>query len=990
MRRVALLVLLAASAHADGLHVRPIGPFRGGRTKAAVGIPGRPGSFLIGVCNGGVWRTGDYGRTWQPIFDDQPTGSIGAIAIAPSRPDTIYVGSGEGLQRPDLSTGDGIYKSTDGGRSWTHLGLRDGQQIPQIAVDPRDPDRLYVAVLGHPFGPSQERGIFRSTDGGASFDRVLHVDPDTGGVDVVVDPTNPDTVYAALWESRQAPWEDGVFTGPGSGLYKSTDGGTTWRRLEAGLPGADAGLGRIGLGIAPSRPERLFATVEAKKGAGLYRSDDGGATWARTPADPRVVDHGSDFAEVKVDPRDADTVYTASVVLWKSTDGGASFTPLRGSPGGDDYHRIWIDPERPTTLLVAGDQGAIVTVDGGTTWSSWYNQPTAQMYHVATDAAWPYRVCGGQQESGSACIASRGGDGAIGVRDWHPVGIDEYAYAAPDPRDPDVVYGGRITRYDRRTGQAADVSPHPWPGGGYRTLRTQPVVFAPTDPRTLYFAANTLWRTRDGGRSWTEISPDLTRASWAVPPSVGKYAAEVKVTRRGVIYAVAPSYVDGATIWAGTDDGLIHVTRDGGRSWTDVTPPGLAPWAKVSIIDAGRFDAATAYAAINTLRLDDLRPHIYRTHDGGRSWTEIVAGLPDGAPVNVVREDPRRRGLLYAGTELALSYSPDDGASWRPLRLDAPATSIRDLVVKDDDLVVATHGRGFWIIDDIEPLRQLDRVAAPALLAPAPAWRARWNTNSDTPQPPDEPTAPNPPDGAILDYLLGADARAVTLEIFDGDRSVRRFSSDDPAEPVRDEGNVPRQWLRPPPRLPATAGLHRLVWDLHGPPPAALRFDASMAAVPGDTPREPRGPWVVPGRYRVVLTVDGQERSQTLTVRMDPRVTTPLAGLRAQLALSERLVAGLAKDRAALAELRALEAGAAPELAARLRELGGGEVPWWSRERPAPTLAAWNGRAARLYERLQQADVAPTPTQARAVDAALKELGELLGRWDALRAAARN
>ncbi|HLQ22188.1 MAG TPA: hypothetical protein VK132_03225 [Gemmatimonadales bacterium] len=699
------------------LRWRMIGPHRGGRTKAAAGIPDRPNVFYVGAVNGGVWKSEDYGRTWLPIFDDQPTGSVGAIAIAPSSPDVIYVGSGEGLQRPDLSTGDGIYKSTDGGKTWRHLGLREGRQIPQIVVDPGDPSRLFVAVLGSPYGPGPERGLFRSTDGGETFEKVLYRDEDTGAVDVVLDPKDPRTVYAVLWESRQAPWENGVFNGPGSGLYKSTDGGATWKPLTKGLPTfTDDGLGRIGITVAPSEPRRLYATVEAKRSGGLYRSDDAGESWARVNADPRVTERGSDFAEVKVHPSDPDTVFTASVVTWKSTDGGKTFTAFRGAPGGDDYHRIWINPRHPDVMLIASDQGAIVTVNGGRSWSSWYNQPTAQLYHVSTDNAFPYRVCGGQQESGSVCITSRSDDGEITFREWHPVAVEEYGYVAPDPLDPDIVYGGRLTRYDRRTDQAQNVAPRALRSASFRVLRTAPVVFSPTDPHTLYFASNTLWKTSDGGQTWTEISPDLTRATWEAPANVGKYRATeaAKVTRRGVIYTVAPSAVDGQRIWAGTDDGLIHMTSDGGRTWTDVTPPALRdrPWSKVSLIDASHFDPGTAYAAINTFRLDDLRPHIYRTRDGGRSWTEITAGLPGGGIVNTVREDPVRRGLLFAGTEQAVYVSFDDGASWQSLRLNMPATSIRDLVIKDDDLVVGTHGRSFWILDDITPLRQ---VAPPAL-----------------------------------------------------------------------------------------------------------------------------------------------------------------------------------------------------------------------------------------------------------------------------------
>jgi photosystem II stability/assembly factor-like uncharacterized protein len=940
------------------LRWRMIGPHRGGRTKAAAGIPDRPRVFYVGAVNGGVWKTEDYGRTWLPIFDDQPTGSVGAIAIAPSSPDVIYVGSGEGLQRPDLSTGDGIYKSTDGGRTWRHLGLREGRQIPQIVVDPRDPNRLFVAVLGSPYGPGPERGLFRSTDGGETFEKVLYRDEDTGAVDVVLDPKDPRTVYAVLWESRQAPWENGVFTGPGSGLYKSTDGGATWKPLTKGLPAfTDDGLGRIGITVAPSDPRRLYATVEAKRNGGLYRSDDAGESWARVNADPRVTERGSDFAEVKVHPRDPDTVFTASVVTWKSTDGGKTFTALRGAPGGDDYHRIWINPRHPDVMLIASDQGAIVTVNGGQSWSSWYNQPTAQLYHVSTDNAFPYRVCGGQQESGSVCIASRGDDGEITFRDWHPVAAEEYGYVAPDPLDPDIVYGGRLTRYDRRTGQAQNVTPRALRSASFRVLRTAPVLFSPTDPHTLYFASNTLWRTRDGGQTWTETSPDLTRATWEAPASVGKYRGTeaAKATRRGVIYTVAPSPVDGQRIWAGTDDGLVHVTTDGGRTWTDVTPPVLRdrPWSKLSVIDASHFDAGTAYAAINTFRLDDLRPHIYRTRDGGRSWSEITTGIPDGGIVNTVREDPVRRGLLFAGTEQAVYVSFDDGESWQSLRLNMPATSIRDLVIKDDDLVVGTHGRGFWILDDITPLRQVAPTMpqeAAFLFAPQEAWRFRWNKNTDTPLPPDEPAGENPPDGAILHYFLKAPAAGpVSIEIVDASGAVvRRYRSDDPPAPPVEGRNIPDYWIRPPRRLSTAAGLHRFVWDLRYPPPVVLERSYPIAAVYRNTPAEPRGPWALPAEYTVRLTVGGRTLTRPLRLKMDPRVKATPDDLRAQLERSQEIVRDLARSVEAREKVKK-ERGRTPD-GAKASELAQAEAK----------LTSLNGRMATVYGILQEVDAAPT------------------------------
>lgn len=938
---------------------RPIGPFRGGRTKAVDGIPSQPNTFYIGAVNGGVWKTTDAGRTWLPLFDDQPTGSIGAIAIAPSDPNVIYVGSGEGMQRPDLSTGDGIYKSTDGGKTWAHLGLRDGQQIPHIVVDPSNANRLFVAVLGHPYGPNTERGIYRSLDGGRSFERVLFKDENTGGVDLAFDPTDANILYASLWESRQGPWENGAWTGPGSGLFKSTDGGTTWRQLTRGLPSFAEGLGRIGMTVAPTDSRRLYAVVDAGAQGGIFRSDDAGENWTRVNRDPRLVARPNDAADVRVDPRNPDVVYVPTIVAWKSTDGGKTFTAFRGAPGGDDYQKIWINPRQPDVMIMTADQGAVVTVNGGATWSSWYNQPTAQFYHVSTDNAFPYRVCGGQQESGSACVASRGDHGQITFRDWSPVGVEEYGFVAPDPLDPDVVYGGRVSRFDRRTGQVQRVTPPR--GADYRVLRTQPVMFLPTDSRTLLFAANTLWKTSNGGTNWTEISPDLSRDTWQTPATVGAYRdrPNARFSRRGVIYAVAPSPIDGRVIWAGTDDGLVHLTRNGGATWTDVTPPALVPWAKVSILEASHFDPGTAYAAVNTLRLDDLRPHIYRTRDGGHRWVEITNGLPPQGVINVVREDPQRRGLLFAGSEQAVHVSFDDGDSWQPLRLNMPATSIRDLTIKDADLIAGTHGRGFWILDDIMPLRQItpDIARAPMyLFRPANAWRFRWNKNTDTPLPPDEPAAPNPPDGVAISYLLAQAASGpVELEIVDGGTGevIRRYSSDDrPLAPVEGR-NIPDYWIRPHAALQTTAGLHRFVWDLRYAPPAVERFSYPIAAVAGGTPQTPRGMFVMPGTYQVRLSANGQSVRQAVTVRMDPRVKTSVADLGVQSKLSRAVDAMLRRLSAARAKATGAEAG---ELQAAYSPL------------PA------------LFEALQEADLRPTPAIESAVNAALAQAEAALAK----------
>ena len=1003
------------------LRWRMIGPFRASRTKAAVGIPDQPNVFYIGAVDGGVWKTDDYGRTWTPIFDEQPSGSIGAIAIAPSNPNIIYVGSGEGLQRPDLSTGDGVYKSTNAGKTWTHLGLRDGQQIPQIVVSPRDPNTVYVAVMGHPYGPNTERGLFKSTDGGQSFQKVLYKNENTGAIDIVMDPVNPDILYCALWEARQGPWENGAFSGPGSGLFKSTDGGATWKPLTTGLPTFDAdGLGRIGITVAPSMPSRLFATVNSTRGDGLFRSDDAGESWYRATTDTRVATRESDFAEVKVDPTNPDIVYTASVVTWKSVDGGKTFSAFRGAPGGDDYHRIWINPLNPRTMIIASDQGAIVTVNGGDTWSSWLNQPTAAFYHVSTDFDFPYRVCSGQQESGSACVRSRGDDGRILDWDWHPVGVEEYGYAAPDPLNPDIVFGGKVTRYDRRTGLIEQVGPHAGTRPpGFRSLRTAPLVFSTVDKRTLFFAENVVWKTTNSGKSWTQISPDLTRTDSIVPANVGKYSDSptAKARHGGVVYTVAPSYVDVRRIWAGTDDGLIQTTADGGAHWTDVTPPELRarPWAKVSIMDAGHFDAKTAYAAVNTLRLDDFTPYIYRTHDGGKTWTLITNGIADGANINVVREDPKKKGLLFAGSEDQVWVSFDDGDHWSSLRLNMPATSIRDLVIKDDDIAIGTHGRSFYILDNFASLRELAPSTASAvatLFKPASAYRFRFSKYPDTPIPPDEPWAANPPDGAIIDYYLGAGTTGdAKLEIIESSgRVIRTYSSRDTAMAPADIGNTPRYWIRPTHVLAATAGFHRFVWDVRYERPAgagSLPPDYPISASPGNTAREPRGPWALPGQYTVRLTVGGKTYTQSLGIKMDPRVRTSPAALRQEHQLAVALFDAIAQDSSILAQVKSLrdQLGGArgrvtdaalttsiTEFEARLSAVagaGGGGGRRGGAGRGAapsgPTLSSLNGEMMTLMQLLEEADAEPTTTLATAVVKVRANFAGLVAKWTALK-----
>ena len=964
----------------DSMKWRMIGPHRGGRTVGAVGVPQQPNVFYIGVNNGGVWKTTDYGRTWKPIFDDQPTGSVGDVVVAPSNPNVLYVASGEGLQRPDLSVGNGMYKSTDAGKTWTHLGLGDGQQIGGLAIDPTDENRIFAAVLGHPYGPNEERGVYRSSDGGKTWEQVLYKDENTGAVQVTIDPQNPNVVYADLWAARQGPWENGAWQGPGSGLYKSVDGGTVWKKLTRGLPTFAQGLGRIGFCVAPSNSNRLYATVDAPQEGGVFRSDDAGESWTRTSQDPRIWGRGSDFAEVKVHPKNPDVVYSADVDCWKSEDAGKTWTAFRGAPGGDDYHRIWINPDKPEIMLLAADQGAIITVNGGETFSSWYNQPTAQFYHVSTDNAFPYNVYGGQQESGSVGISSRGNDGQVTFHDWHPVGVEEYGYVAADPLDPNIIYGGKITKHDKRTGQTQNIAPEAVRSGKYRFIRTAPVLFSPIDPKTLFFAGNVLFKTRDGGNNWQVISPDLSRETYdEIPASVGVYRSEEmkKMPRRGVIYTVAPSPKDLNTIWAGTDDGLIHVTKDGGKTWQKSSPDAakgvldFGVWSKISMIDAGHFDVKTAYAAVNRIRLDDLRPHIFRTRDGGKTWQEIVKGLPND-PINTVREDPISKGLLFAGSERAVYVSFDDGDNWQTLRLNMPATSIRDLVIKDNDLVIGTHGRSFWILDDITPLRQLSAAnaqAAAILFQPQTALRVRWNLNTDTPLPQEEPAGQNPPDGAIINYYFQNKAQgSVMLEIMDNaGKLIRQFSSNDQPYTLPDL-NIPLYWIRPQQILSAEAGSQRFIWDLRYQP---LNIPPSypIAATYQQTAPNATSPWVLPGVYTLKLTANGQSYSQKLVVKMDPRIKTPAEKLKQQHDLSLICYEGRQKARAALQESEDFRTRARMTSEALQKVLA-----------QEAELKKVEAAFAQLFNILDDNDMPATTQTVAAVQATQKKLQEILSK----------
>jgi photosystem II stability/assembly factor-like uncharacterized protein len=989
LRRVLTLVLLFLSAGAHAAAVDPalfqdlqwrlIGPFRGGRAVAVTGVPGQPEHFYFGSVNGGVWETRDTGRTWQPIFDDQPIGSIGAIAVAPSNPNVLYVGSGESDMRSDIAQGNGMYRSSDGGKTWSAIGLADSQQIARIRVHPSDPELVYVAALGHPYGPNAERGLFRSHDGGKSWQRILsrNGDSDTGAVDFAFEPGNPRVIYAALWQTRRPPWS--VYppsNGPGSGLFKSTDGGDTWTEIRGhGFPEKP---GRIGLAVAPSQPQRVYAIVDAPDG-GMYRSDDGGANWTRTSSDARVWSRGWYFGEIAVEPNDPDTVYSCNVNVFRSTDGGRIFVPMKGAPGGDDYHALWIDPQNPARRILGVDQGVVISVNGGKTWSSWYNQPTAQLYHVSTDNSFPYRVYGAQQDSGAASLPSRTNtiDGITLMSFRETTVGGESDNIAPDPKDPDIIYGGRVDRLDLRTQQTRSIDPalaHP---DNDRRTWTLPLIFSPRDPRVLYFANQHLYRTDDGGERWTIISPDLTREDPGTPSNLDPATAALHQQtgpRRGVIYTIAPSRTADRDLWVGTDDGLIWRSRDEGAHWQNVTPAGLAAWSKVGSIDASHFDSETAYAAVDRHRLDDFHPYIYRTHDGGKSWQLIVSGIPLHHAVNVVREDPVRKGLLYAGTERGIFVSFDDGDQWQPLQKNLPVTSVRDIDVHGNDVVIATHGRSFWIMDDVTPLRQTVTGSA-YLFAPATAVRERPAGFTGTPMPKDEPLAPSPPFGAYIDYVLDTTvSTSVTLEIFDAQNTlVRRYSSAEPP-PTVDLAKTREapEWFATPASLQPTPGMHRFVWPIRR---------------EGTRGNWSNGIWAPPGDYRVVLTVDGKRLEQPLHIIPDPRVKLPQSAYAEEYAMASEIDAMRADVAKAVGESDTLIEKTTDEAQkTRIRDLAGiaqqfGVSTTENVPPPMNTMRYLVNALDALLDAVDSADAAPSG-DARTRLAQLKpQVERMLGEW---------
>jgi photosystem II stability/assembly factor-like uncharacterized protein len=901
----------------SGLKWRLIGPFRGGRAVAVSGVPGDSTTFYFGAVNGGVWKTSDAGTVWTPMFDQQPIGSIGAVAVAPSDPKTIYAGTGESDIRSSLSFGNGIYRSNDGGSTWSHVGLDDTRHISRVVVDPQNAAVVYVGALGHTYGPNEQRGVYKSADGGSSWTKVLDQGPDVGVSDLAICFSNPRLLFAGTWHTHRPPWSTyAPIDGPGGGLFRSQDAGKTWSHLTGhGLPEGD--WGRVGIDVAPDG-KRVYALIQAKA-SGLYRSDDGGDTWVLENADPRLTSRAWYFSSITIDPSNPDVIYMPNVALYRSEDGGKTVSVVRGAPGGDDYHQLWVDPKNSSSMVLGTDQGTTISLDRGQTWSTWYNQPTAQLYHVITDNQFPYVVYGAQQDSGSAAVLSRTDHGQITPRDWFPAGGSESGYMAPDPKDPNIIYlsgsYGSVDRFDRRTSFSQDIAPWPALAFGseinqrrYRAPWTPVLVFSPADSTSLYLGTQYVLKTVDGGLHWETISPDLTGT--APTPKEKKTEesptiANAKQLGYGVVFTIAPSSLDKNLIWAGSDTGLIHLTRDGGKNWNDVAPQGLSDWSKISLIEASHFDAGVAYAAVDRSRLDDQTPYLYRTRDYGTSWQLITNGIASSAFLRAIREDPHSKGLLFAGTELGVYVSFDDGDHWQPLQLNLPVTSIRDLTIHGDDLVVATHGRSFWILDNITPLRQAveaEKANAAWLYRPATAVRIDNDSFPGTPIPPEEPTAANPPNGAMLDYFLKSEASEITLEIFDAQKKlVRKFSSGEKTSSKHPPLPVAERWFPKPVALEKTLGMHRFIWNL------AWSSSGGPAADEESEFRDPSGPRAVPGNYDVRLEVDGKVQEQPLQLIMDPRSAATPQMLEQQLKLGQEIYGGTLGARRALAEIGSLQ-----------------------------------------------------------------------------------
>ncbi len=1044
---------------------RLIGPHRAGRVSAVAGIPGDPTTYYMGTPGGGMWKTTDAGDVWVPIFDDQRVASIGAVAIAPSNSTIVYVGTGE------QTVGNGMYKSTDAGTTWAHIGLDDTHYISSVIVDPRNPDIVVVGALGHPIlgaaADKAARGVYKSTDGGKTWTRTLFKDEKAGVSDLVADPGNPRVLYAALWHPRDFFAGAAGATEQDAWIYKSVDEGSTWKQVTGtGLPATP--LNRVGLAVAPGdRGRRVFA-ISAQ---GLFRTDDAGDAWRKITPDPRITGNGY-ICHVYVDPRNADVVYVMQTTTYRSTDGGQTFAAFKGAPGGDDYHVLWIDPSNSQRMILGVDQGATVSVDGGKTWSVWFNQPTGQFYHVVTDNQFPYVAYAPQQDSGTAAVPSRSDFGEITYRDWFSIGGFEYCTIAPDPLNPNIVYSGgwygSVVRFDKVTGQIAHVFVR---SAKYRTGQMAPLVFSPQDPRTLYFGTQYVMKTSNGGESWQTISPDLTvkpqppaagdhpQGAELIPPKEisprhmdadaeetetrarsreaeaaagnrldpGSFAyemddndkdfdAEQSVRGGAAITALAPSTIAASVIWAGASDGLIQLTQDGGLNWQNVSPPDLTGFSFISTLEASHFDSNTAYVAVNVQR--DSTPLIYRTHDAGKTWQKITDGLAPGWIVRVIREDPVRKGLLYAGTENAMYVSFDDGGHWQSLQLNLPTATVRDLVVQGNDLVIATYGRALWVLDDVSPLRQAGTQisgSAAALLRPATAVRTRWDNDQETPLPPEFPAAQNPPDGAMFYYYLKSPPAApIALEIHDAQGNlVKRFTSEPPAADTVVK-NVPDYWFGPLPHLTKDAGLNRFVWDLHYDAPPALQYSywgntldyleytLTVNAIKGQTPREQAlGPLAVPGQYEVTLTVGDQKLTQPLTITLDPRIRASQADLVRQFEAANRVSAGLKSSydaynaiavfRATLADRRKTldaslkenpemkeAADAAKDMDTKIDVIQSGT-------RTSPGIGPLNRDLARMDFMIETGDAAPSESAEVAIHESCSALTTNLAAWRQLK-----
>jgi photosystem II stability/assembly factor-like uncharacterized protein len=1015
-----------------GMQWRQIGPFRAGRVTDVTGVPGNPAVYYMGTAGGGAWKTTDGGMVWKPIFDKARIASIGAIAVAPSNPNIVYIGTGDVSNvGGSVNQGNGVWRSADEGATWQHVGLDDSRHIGALWVDRKNPDVVFAAALGHTFSANAERGVLKTTDGGKTWRKVLFTDDKTGAIDVSFAPDNPQIGFAALWfhyTTPDTPFGGLMGTG-GAGIYQTTDGGETWTALK--IPQfANAHLGRMGLIVAPGG-QRVFAIVSERSEGGLYRSDDSGTTWKKITQDPRITGNGY-FSRVFLDPHNPDIVYVAQTSLYRSTDGGVTFDSYKGAPGGDDNHALWIDPTNSNYMIMGSDQGATVSIDGGKTWSTWYNQPTGQMYHVSTDNRWPYWVYATQQDSGAIGTLSRGDYGAITMLDWDPIGGYEFGYILPDPLNPNILYcGGEnrgLWRIDRTNRQVTVVSPNVSREGDYRTAVHPPLAFSPQDLHVLYEGTQFVLETRDEGRTWKAISPDLTnRPGEPTPAELEKKAEEEKAKQaadkqpksqeqeqtmrppdRRAITSIAPSPLKAGLIWIGTNNGLVQLTIDGGANWQVVSPPGLMKYSEITMVEPSHFDPAMVYVSVDSHPGNDFKPHIFRTKDYGKSWQEVVTGIPEFSFVKVVREDPKRRALLYAGTETGPFVSFDDGDHWGSLQQNMPAVSVRDMVVHDDDLVAATYGRSFWILDDLTPLRQIDNKVAQSnvhLFQPATAIRVRNNMNQDTPLPPEMPAGDNPPTGAVIDYYFKTPPSGdVVVAIYDTKgQPIRELSSKQQSVRTEEPPPVPNYWLAHPTPLSKNAGLNRYVWDLRYPAPDAIQHTYPIGALYEQTHAEPQGTFVVPGNYEVRLTVDGKTYRQPLVVKMDPRVRIPQSELELQsnfgqqigtlISLSyayheqaAKLLSEVADRQAALQKSGQVDAlKSVTEFQQKAGRLQGEQQRGFGGfGKPKPTFTNVNSMLANLSEYVNQAEQAPTESMGTAYRDYCNNLGKVAQQWSEL------